>query len=129
MIKICIFNDFQLPLPPVKGGSVPNLTNFILTENEKYKHYDIDVFSCYDKNAVQEAKKYKCSHFYFIKDAKRVRFFTNLKFLLNNKFHFKFNISEVPLPKSAKKIFLQNNYDLVYINYILTDMCEERYRL
>ena len=116
MKRICLFNDFQLPLPPVNGGSVPTLIDFILSENEKYKLYDIDVFSCYNEKALEASKKYRYSHFYFIKDAKAIKFITNLKFVLNNKFHCNFNLSEIPLPRSAKKIFLKNKYDLVYIN-------------
>ena len=59
MKRIAIFNDFQLPLPAVRGGSVPTLTNFILDENEIQEKYKIDVFSCYDENAFIESKKYK----------------------------------------------------------------------
>ena len=77
-MRIAIFNDYQLPLPATQGGSVPTLTNFILDENEIYHDFDIDVYSCFEKTAVTVAQNYKYTKFIFSKDARFVRFFTNL---------------------------------------------------
>ena len=38
--RIAIFNDFQRPIPPVNGGSVPNLINMLLLENEEQQKFD-----------------------------------------------------------------------------------------
>ena len=116
MKKIAIFNDFQKPLPAVRGGSVPTLTNFLIDENEKSMKYQFDVYSCYDSKAEKVAKKYKYTNFIFSMDARRTRFFTNLKFVLNNKFHTNFDLSSIPLPKSARKHFEKEKYDAVYVN-------------
>lgn len=114
-MKIAIFNDYQLPVPAVLGGSVPTLINFIIDENE-YGDLDIDMYSCYNKNSVEQSKKYKKTKFIFSKDAGRVRFFTNLKFKIMNKLRLPIKLSNIPLPSSAKKYFLKQNYDLVFIN-------------
>ncbi len=116
MKKIAIFNDFQKPVPAIAGGSVPILTNFLIDENEKENKYQFDVYSCYDSEAEKVAKKYKNTNFIFFKDARRIRFLTNLKFVLNNKIHTTFDLSQIPLPKSAKKFFEKENYDAVYVN-------------
>ncbi len=65
MKKIAIFNDFQKPLPAVRGGSVPTLTNFLIDENEKSMEYQFDVYSCYDSKAEKMSKKYKNTNFFF----------------------------------------------------------------
>lgn len=113
MKKIAIFTDYQLPIPATKGGSVPTLTTMLLEENERLHKYDIDVYSCYEENAVIESKKYKHTRFFFSKQANTIRFLTNLAF--KSKIPF-VDLKKIPLPVSAKKIFKSNDYDLVYIN-------------
>lgn len=116
MKRIAIFTDFQLPIPAVQGGSVPSLIEFILEQNEVEKQLDIDVFSCYDEEARKASMKYSCSKFIFSKDAKYVRFTTNLKFVIKNKLHIPFDLSRIPLPKSVEKYFASQKYDVVYIS-------------
>lgn len=115
-MRIAIFNDYQLPLPAVKGGSVPTLTNFILDQNEIEQKYDIDVFSCFDEKAVNESKKYSKAQFIYSKKANNVKFVTNLKFILKTKFHIPFNLSAIKMPRDVKKYFERQKYDVVYIN-------------
>lgn len=115
-MKIAIFNDYQLPLPATRGGSVPTLTNFLLDENEKHHDFDIDAYSCFEKSAVVSATKYKFTKFIFSKDARFVRFFTNLLFILKSKLHIPFNLSNIPLPRTAKKYLKKQTYDAIYIN-------------
>lgn len=45
-LKLAIFNDGQLPLPPVKGGSVPTLIEMILRENDIYHDFELIPFFC-----------------------------------------------------------------------------------
>lgn len=111
-MKIAIFNDFQLPLPPVKGGSVPHLTYLILKQNEIAHDFDIDVYSCCHHLAKKESKDFKYSRFIYIKEASAFRFLTNLLFKLKL---IRF-VPSVPLPPSARRIFRKNKYDLVYVN-------------
>lgn len=116
MKKIAIFNDYQLPLPAVKGGSVPTLTNFLLDENEKDPHFDIDVYSCYHPQAEEFSKNYQHTRFIYSKDADIIRFMTNLLFVLKSKLKLPMKMSNIPLPKTAKKVFKGKTYDAVYIN-------------
>ncbi len=39
-----------------------------------------------------------------------------MKFVLNNKFHTNFDLSSIPLPKSARNYFEKEKYDAVYVN-------------
>lgn len=114
-MKIAIFNDYQLPIPAVKGGSVPNLIGMLLDENEKRGDLDITVYSTYHEKAVEESKKYKKAKFVFSKEARRIKFFTNLKFVVMTKLRLPFKMANVPMPRSAKKHFVKQKYDLVYI--------------
>lgn len=52
------------PVPPVKGGAVENLTDFILKSNHED---EIDVYSIYDREAVEKSSKYVNVNFNFIK--------------------------------------------------------------
>lgn len=56
--KLGILLVESLPLPPVKGGAVENLTQLIIDNNESRHDLDIWVFSKYDGTAAAEAKKY-----------------------------------------------------------------------
>lgn len=115
-MRIAIFNDYQLPLPAVKGGSVPSLINFILDQNEIEQKLDIDVYSCCNEAAETAAKEYKHTRFVYSKDAEKIRFRTNLKFVLKNRFRIPFDLSMIPMPASAKKHFKKQKYDVVYIS-------------
>lgn len=109
--KIAIFNDFQRPIPPVNGGSVPNLINMLLLENEVQQKFDIDVYVCNNKKAKEQAKSYKHTKFIFVKDAGFIRFMTNLCFKLK----LPVDLSEIPFPLSIKRFYKKQNYDMVYI--------------
>ena len=115
-MKIAIFNDFQLPIPAVKGGSVPSLTNIIIDENERKKEFEFVVYSEYDKTAAEESTKYKQTQFFFSKKARKTRFFTNLAFTVMRKLRLNANLSGIPLPSDVKKHFKSQHFDAVYIN-------------
>ena len=112
-LKLAIFNDGQLPLPPAKGGSVPTLIDMILKENESNHIFDIDVFSCYSKEAKKMSSCYKYSNFIYSRIQNIIRFLTNLSF----KTHFKFvNLKAIPVPSAFLRKLKKNNYDVVYIS-------------
>lgn len=62
-----ISSGSTLPIPPVKGGAVENLINFILNENECKKELNITVFSIYDQDALNQSKSLNNSSFEYIK--------------------------------------------------------------
>lgn len=112
MKKIAIFNDFQLPLPPTRGGSVPTLTQLLIDENENRKEFIFDVYSCFDKKAYELSQNYKYTNFYYVREANILRKLTNLLFKLN----FRSLVSNVPIPFSVWFKLRKEKYDLIYIN-------------
>lgn len=89
--NIMIITNGTLPVPPVKGGAVENLIQTFINLNEKYKHFELVVFSIYDKSAWEMSKSYELSKFIFINpntiSYKCERF---IRYLLNRLFGNKF---------------------------------------
>ena len=111
--RLAIFNDGQLPLPPVKGGSVPTLIDMILRENDIHHDFDIDVFSCYDKEAKKEVVGYKYSNFIYSRIFRFIRFFTNLAFKTKIRL---INLKAINLPTSFKRKLKKTYYDVVLVS-------------
>lgn len=65
-MKIAIIGPQGLPVPPVKGGAIETLIDVILRENEKEKKLEIDVYTIYDKDAMEYSKKYKEVNFIYL---------------------------------------------------------------
>lgn len=66
-MKIAIITTGLLPVPATKGGAVENLVDFFLEANEITHDVDVDVYSCYDKEAeVLARKNYPRASFHFI---------------------------------------------------------------
>lgn len=72
-MNILIITSGVLPVPPVNGGAVENLIDFLLKDNEKNHYFNYTVCSIYNKKAIEETKKYKNSKFIFLKN-------TNIKY-------------------------------------------------
>ena len=71
MKKIAIISYGGLPLPPVKGGAVENLIHTLVENNETQKQAELTVFSIYDEQACEEARKYKNTNFIYVSHRKR----------------------------------------------------------
>ncbi len=112
MKRIAIFNDFQLPVPSVKGGAVQQLTTALIDQNELNPKYEFHVFTPFNKRAKEKAKNYKHTRFYFSKTAKFIRMYTNICY----KFKIPVDLSALPIPAYCKKQFLKNRYDAVYVS-------------
>lgn len=67
MKKIAIVTPGGLPMPPVKGGAVETLIQFLVENNEVEKLAEITVFSCDDEKAREEAGKFSNTEFVYIK--------------------------------------------------------------
>lgn len=65
--RIAIVNNGTLPLPAVRGGAVETLIQLLIDNNEKYHELQFEIYSIYDKNAVESSKKYQYSTFHFVK--------------------------------------------------------------
>jgi glycosyltransferase involved in cell wall biosynthesis len=112
-MKIAIIPTINLPMPPVKGGAVQNLTKMFLDQNEFTKEDEVSVFSIMDTKAEALSKSYQCSRYVYIPTSnlcqkiirKNLRFFSRRFYLLQEKLY----IHEI-----CKK--LQNNkYDLILL--------------
>ena len=68
--RIAIFNDFQLPVPAIRGGAVQQLTTALLDCNEADYRYEFEVYTPYDEKAVEASKKYKCKPSHIIQNCK-----------------------------------------------------------
>lgn len=66
-MKIALLTYGASPVPATQGGAVENLIESLLNENEQGRLLDMTVFSVYDKDAAQQAKKYKSAVFQFIR--------------------------------------------------------------
>lgn len=65
MKKICIVVPPNLPMPPVKGGAIETLMQYIADVNEIERKLDITFISLWDEKAEQQAKKYKFSRYVY----------------------------------------------------------------
>lgn len=96
MRKIAIILPEYLPVPATKGGGVESLVNGILSQNEVTPFCTFDVYSVYDKEAVNESLNYKHSNFFFFKfhenkikniPLRACRKFFNQTFLFNKSYY------------------------------------------
>lgn len=76
MKNIAIISYGGLPMPPVMGGAVENLTHFWIEENETDKRVKLTVFSSYHTDAQLEAEKYANTTFIYVKTRKIFDFVT-----------------------------------------------------
>lgn len=112
MKKIMIFNDFQLPIPAVRGGAVQQLTTTLIEQNEKNPMYEFIVFSPYNKEAKKLATGYKHSRIYYSNFANIIRLYTNIV----HKLKLPINLSAVPIPPSIAFRLKTLKIDAVYVN-------------
>lgn len=66
-MKVLIVSPCGLPVPAVKGGAVLDLIETLVKENEQFRHAEFTIVSSYDPEAVEVAKKYKYSHFVYLR--------------------------------------------------------------
>lgn len=65
MKRICIAVPPNLPMPPVKGGAIETLMQYIAEVNETEKKFDITFLSLWDEKAEQKAQKYQYSKYVY----------------------------------------------------------------
>ena len=62
-MKICMIAPKNFPVPALKGGAVETLITDFIDENEIHKKANVDVITIYNKDAIEESKKYKYTNF------------------------------------------------------------------
>lgn len=114
MKKICIVVPPNLPMPPVKGGAIETLMQYIADVNEIERKLDITFISLWDEKAEQQAKKYKFSRYVYFhwKEIDNVKWFAfrAIRKLTGVNIH----VLE-PYEYFASKYVLANEFD-VFIN-------------
>lgn len=102
-MKIAIIAPQGLPVPAVKGGAIETLIDVIIKENEIENKLDIDIYTIFDKEAIEESKKYKNSKFVFLCKYKKYVFIRN-KFVSLLRKVFKLNVSYTYAQRVSKNL-------------------------
>lgn len=109
-----------LPMPPVKGGAVECLIDFILKENIKEKKFNITVISIFDKLANENIKRYNNVNFEYITiNTKLKRLYVIFIKIINKVFKCKKSIYGLYFHKVSKKL-VNNKFD-----YVIVENCVE----
>ena len=66
MKKICLVSDGTMPIPPVKGGAVETLIQFLVEQNEIEQKVFFYIISLYNEEAERKSKGYKYSKYIYI---------------------------------------------------------------
>ncbi len=106
--KIAIISTGDLPIPAVQGGAVENLIENLLNENEQRQIYEFIVYSSFNRKALAEINKYKCSSFRFIKNEGFIsflsRFYYKVKTTISNSYQGNYYINKVAKFINCEKI-------------------------
>lgn len=112
-MKIAIIGPSGLPVPAVKGGAIETLIDVIINENEKKSKLDIDIYTIYDKEAIEASKKYKNTNFIFLsKNIKLVKFKNKFISLLRKVFKLDIPYSYA---KELSRYLKDSKYDKVIV--------------
>lgn len=121
-MKLAILTSGFLPVPASKGGAVENLIVNMINQNEKEKKIEITLFSIYDKDAMEEAKKYKKTKVIFIKTNpickvldKIIYWLAKNIFRKNNLHSYRFIIQRLDFLNKISKRLKKDNYDKILL--------------
>ncbi|MCD7836912.1 MAG: glycosyltransferase family 4 protein [Lachnospiraceae bacterium] len=67
MKKICIIIPYNYPVPPILGGAVETLVQFLVEENEKTPFFEFTVLATYDKKLTDIKISYEHTRFIYYK--------------------------------------------------------------
>lgn len=109
MKKILIAVPPNLPMPPVKGGAIETLLQYVIDENEKNPRAELTVVSLYDSEAASR-NKYKYTKFVYYK----ANCFSRLRWFVFRAVRkiFKIQILSLePYEHFVNKLIINNKYD------------------
>lgn len=112
-MKIAIIGPQGLPVPAVKGGAIETLIDVIIEENENEKNLKIDVYTIYDKQAIEASMNYKKTKFVYLCKNKKIIKIRN-KFISLFRRIFKINFPHTYAQEVCKGI-KSNDYDRVVV--------------
>lgn len=113
-MKVCMVLPPNLPMPPVKGGAIETLMQYIIDENEIEKELSITVISLWDQEAERLSAQYKLTKFVYY----HWNVIDDIKWFLFRAFRkvFKINIHLLePYEYFASKYVLKHKFD-AFIN-------------
>lgn len=133
MRKVLFVPSPTLPFPPVNGGAVQNLLNFLVESNEMNKNYNIEITSIFDSEAKKISDRYLSCKVHYINIPnllvqlrdKQIRY-------LSGRFS---SFIEYVYLNGIKKILTSNKYDIVIFEnthkyaYLLRDYLKNTYKL
>lgn len=114
MKRVCIVVPPNLPMPPVKGGAIETLMQYIVDVNEVSKAIDLTIISLYSKEAEECSKKYKNTKYIYYKWNKidDIKYF--IFRVLRKIFNFKLRYFQ-PYEYFVTKYVIENKFD-VFVN-------------
>ena len=112
-MKIAIIGPQGYPVPAVKGGAIETLIDVIIKENENKESLKIDVYTIYDKQAIEASKNYKKTKFIYLCKNKKLIKIRN-KFISLFRRIFKKNFAHTYAQEICKGI-RHNDYDRVVV--------------
>lgn len=114
MKRIIIAVPPNLPMPPVKGGAIETLLQYVVNENEKSPRAELTIVSLYDPEAEAASDKYKYTKYIYYKkgclSGIRWFFFRAIRKLLGIQILFL-----EPYEHFITKQIINNKYD-VFVN-------------
>ena len=121
-MNIAIITSGYLPVPAAKGGAVETIVDDFIKKNEEYHKVDFTVFSIYDKEAENRAKKLKNTNVLFIKKSKIINrldkmiFFIAKNILKKDKvMSYRYIIQRLHYLRKVSKYLKKNDYDKIIL--------------
>lgn len=115
MKKIAIVSYDGMPLPPVKGGAIENLIQFLVEDNEAEKKAELTVFSVDDPIARKVAENYQNTQFVYIPKPGKIAAVTEFTNRVFQKLHFGAASQVYPYLIEVVKRINQENFDYVLV--------------
>lgn len=120
--EVAIVTSGFLPVPATKGGAVENLIVNILNENETNKRLKITIFSVFEKNAVEDSKKYNMSNFIFFKTPYFIRILDKITYFIakniirkKNCQSYRYIFQRLYYLRNVSRNLKKNDYDKVLL--------------
>lgn len=121
-INIAIITSGYFPVPATLGGAVEALDENLIKQNEISKKVRFTVFSCYDKEALNQAEKYQYSSFEFITIPWVVQFLDkSIYFFSKNVLHkkksmsYRYILQRLYYISEVSKKLRDNDYDRILL--------------
>lgn len=121
-MEIAIITSGYLPVPAAMGGAVESLVENLIKKNEEIGKLDLTIFSTSHQTSVQEAQKFRKTHFIFIKPPAMIRLGDRLiyfavKHLLKRKksMSYRYILQRLHYLSQVSRFLQKNNYDKVIL--------------